>query len=155
MNLWSCLLAFTLHSYSPKRFFLTAKSRQHLHSKWNTWSTGRSLGSGSCLLFRLSSHPVQAAAWPHSFMSLVLQGLVLPHLFTSLLHCSWLWKCSAPKPHPFLCIWKTPGLVAKSSPTLTIPWTVACQAPLSMGFSREEYWSRLPFPSLGKHLPIF
>ena len=29
------------------------------------------------------------------------------------------------------------------------PWTVAHQAPLSMGFSRQEYWSRLPFPSLG------
>ena len=27
---------------------------------------------------------------------------------------------------------------------------VACQAPLSMGFSREEYWSGLPFPSSGK-----
>ena len=29
------------------------------------------------------------------------------------------------------------------------PWTVACQAPLSMGFSRQEYWSTLPFPSPG------
>ena len=29
------------------------------------------------------------------------------------------------------------------------PWTVACQAPLSMGFSRQEYWNELPFPSLG------
>ena len=28
-------------------------------------------------------------------------------------------------------------------------WTVACQAPLSLGFSREEYWSGLPFPPLG------
>ena len=27
------------------------------------------------------------------------------------------------------------------------PWTVALQAPLSMGFSRREYWSGLPFPS--------
>ena len=27
------------------------------------------------------------------------------------------------------------------------PWTVACQAPLSMGFSRQEYWSGLSFPS--------
>ena len=26
------------------------------------------------------------------------------------------------------------------------PWTVACQAPLSMGFSKQEYWSGLPFP---------
>ena len=28
-----------------------------------------------------------------------------------------------------------------------MPWTVAYQAPLSMGFSRQEYWSGLPFPS--------
>ena len=39
-------------------------------------------------------------------------------------------------------------LVAKSRPTVT-PWTVAHQTPLSLGFSRQEYWSRLPFPSLG------
>ena len=32
-------------------------------------------------------------------------------------------------------------------PTLVILWTVACQAPLSMGFSRRERWSGLPFPS--------
>ena len=29
------------------------------------------------------------------------------------------------------------------------PWTIACQVPLSMGFSRQEYWSVLPFPSPG------
>ena len=29
------------------------------------------------------------------------------------------------------------------------PWTVACQAPLSMGLSRQEYWSGLPFPPPG------
>ena len=29
------------------------------------------------------------------------------------------------------------------------PWTVAQQASLSMGFSRQEYWSGLPFPSPG------
>ena len=28
-----------------------------------------------------------------------------------------------------------------------VPWTVICQAPLSIGFSRWEYWSGLPFPS--------
>ena len=38
------------------------------------------------------------------------------------------------------------GLVTKSCLTLVTPWTVAHQAPLSMGFSREEYWSVLPFP---------
>ena len=39
------------------------------------------------------------------------------------------------------------GLVAKSSPTLMTPWTLACQSPLSMGFFRQGYWSGLPFPS--------
>ena len=29
------------------------------------------------------------------------------------------------------------------------PWTIACQAPPSMGFPREEYWNGLPFPSPG------
>ena len=29
------------------------------------------------------------------------------------------------------------------------PWTIAHQAPQSMGFSRQEYWSGLPFPSPG------
>ena len=29
------------------------------------------------------------------------------------------------------------------------PWTGACQAPLSMGFPRQEYWSGLPFPPPG------
>ena len=37
------------------------------------------------------------------------------------------------------------SLVAKSYLTLATPWAVACQAPLSMGFSRQEYWSGLPF----------
>ena len=36
----------------------------------------------------------------------------------------------------------------QSCPSVT-PWTVAHQAPLSMGFPRQEYWSGLPFPSLG------
>ena len=44
------------------------------------------------------------------------------------------------------------GLVAKSCPTLGTPWTVACQIPLSMGFSRQEYWNGLPFPSQGVEL---
>ena len=38
----------------------------------------------------------------------------------------------------FSCVWLFPT-----------PWTVACQAPLSMGFSRQEYWSGLPCPLPG------
>ena len=32
----------------------------------------------------------------------------------------------------------------QSDPTLSTPWTVACQAPLSIGFSGQEHWSGLP-----------
>ena len=35
------------------------------------------------------------------------------------------------------------------SDSLVIPWTVAGQAPLAMGFPRQEYWSGLPLPSPG------
>ena len=46
---------------------------------------------------------------------------------------------------PFCCC----CLVAQTSLTFATPWTVAHQAPLSMGFSRQEYWSGLPFSSPG------
>ena len=38
---------------------------------------------------------------------------------------------------------------AKSLQSYGTLWTVACQAPLSMGFPRQEYWSGLPFPFPG------
>ena len=41
------------------------------------------------------------------------------------------------------------GSAAQWCPTLCDPMTVAHQAPLSMGFPRQEYWSGLPFPSPG------
>ena len=43
--------------------------------------------------------------------------------------------------------WKV--LVAYLYPTLCYPVDCSPQAPLSMGFSRQEYWSGLPFPSPG------
>ena len=45
---------------------------------------------------------------------------------------------------------EVPGsLVPELYPTLETPWTIPRQAPLSMGFSRQEYWSESPFPSPG------
>ena len=41
------------------------------------------------------------------------------------------------------------GGVAQSCPTLVTPWNAAHQAPLSMGVSRQDHWSGVPFPSLG------
>ena len=44
----------------------------------------------------------------------------------------------------YLCVAKSKSLQSYS--TLCDPWTIAHQAPLSMGFSRQEYWSGLPCP---------
>ena len=43
---------------------------------------------------------------------------------------------------------KSESEVTQSWQLLATPWTAAYQAPLSMGFSREEYWSGVPLPSL-------
>ena len=40
-----------------------------------------------------------------------------------------------------------PGLISSHAQLFATPWTAAHQAPLSMGFSRQGYWSGLPFPS--------
>ena len=40
-------------------------------------------------------------------------------------------------------------MLTQSCLTLCDLWTVARQGPLSMGFPRQEYWSGLPFPTLG------
>ena len=45
----------------------------------------------------------------------------------------------------FIYIYAAVGADAQPFPTLLLPWTVAFQAPLPMQFSRQEYWSWLPF----------
>ena len=56
-------------------------------------------------------------------------------------------SCSS---RPYLDIGGGGGcLVTKLCRLFVSPWTVAHQAPLSMGFSRQEYWNGLPFPSPG------
>ena len=47
---------------------------------------------------------------------------------------------------------KSKSEVAQSCLTLVTPWTATHQAPLSMGFSRQEYWSGVPLSSLS-HRP--
>ena len=42
---------------------------------------------------------------------------------------------------------KSESEVAQSCPALATPWTAAYQAPPSMGFSRQKYWSGMPLPS--------
>ena len=57
-------------------------------------------------------------------------------------------------PSVLLSFWLPAQLVQLLCPTLAKPWTVPCQAPLSVGFSRQEYWSGYfllqgIFPTLG------
>ena len=47
------------------------------------------------------------------------------------------------------CMCMCAYLLAQSCPTLLAPWTVAHQAPPSVGFPRQEYWSGVPFPPPG------
>jgi len=50
---------------------------------------------------------------------------------------------------------KSESEVAQLCLTLSDPWTATYQAPLSMGFSRQEYWSGVPLPSLIQELLAF
>ena len=50
--------------------------------------------------------------------------------------CPFLLQCMKVKVNSLSRVW-----------LLATPWTAACQAPPSMGFSRQEYWSGLPLPS--------
>ena len=82
-------------------------------------------------------------------------------------HCRWLRTANSPALRK--CTRSTPSMWSSTFPRpprpqlfkrieclwlgrvqlFATPWTVAHQAPLSMGFSRQEYWSGLPFPSPG------
>ena len=63
----------------------------------------------------------------------------IPKACHGICYCWVLYMClSAHMLSRFSCVW-----------LFVTPWTVACQAPLSMGFSRQEYWRGLPGPPPG------
>ena len=60
-----------------------------------------------------------------------------------------LWDCSTSSSFPLLLIQLVRACMLSHFSHVRLfvtPWTVACQAPLSMGFSRQEYCSKLPYP---------
>ena len=82
--------------------------------------------------------------WENISQALTEHLLFLKHTMLS----SLLLSCFSPSAP--LSAWK--GCVAQLCPTLCepmTPWTIAHQAPLSMGFPRQEYWCRLPLPVPG------
>ena len=52
------------------------------------------------------------------------------------------------------CKWKVKVMSLSRVWLLATPWTAAYQAPSSMGFSRQEYWSVLPLPSLHDEISV-
>ena len=103
--------------------------------------------------------------WPYVFISpeylcksgiSVLSGTSVLHLLrktwffakaTAVLHSHPQYMRVPVSPHQHLLLFVV--LVTQSCLTLLTQWTVAHQAPLSMGFSRQEYWSGLPCPPPG------
>ena len=90
-------------------------------------------------------HKIFVDWWAHS---LVLCLLVFKH---TLLNKYYLSINMDTEPTSVTHAWKKFLLFSCSvmSNSYVTPWTVSCQAPLSMGFSRQEYWSGLLFPSPG------
>ena len=127
--------------------------------------------------FPCRAHPAMGSGTPHilGITSPCSPPLLLALLLTAALWCAVLSsEYRGPIPAPsllcpvshavyFVCFhnpgyessraqqgkWVVGSLATKSHPTLVNPWTVAHEVPLSMGFSRQEYWSALPFPPPG------
>ena len=71
------------------------------------------------------------------------------HPFIFLSVCLSTCLCIHPPIHPFtclsICLYHLTVCALSRVQLFVVPWTVACQTPLSMGFPRQEYWSGLPF----------
>ena len=102
---------------------------------------GQALGTqlwGSHQLSSASSQPglglrtVKLCLGTVSFLLRTENNICLVEVYRSIVTWPWKWV-----------------LVAQWCRLFVTPWTVACQAPLSMEFSRQEYWSGVPFPSPG------
>ena len=82
----------------------------------------------------------------------LLQGIFLIQGSNPCLLCLLLWQVDSlslvPPGKPIYACVHVKSLQLRPALCVTL-WTVACRASLSMGFSRQEYWSRLPCPPPG------
>ena len=75
----------------------------------------------------------------------LLQGIFPTQGLNPLLLCLLHWQVGSLPLAPL----RKPARFLSRVQLFVTPWTLACQAPLSMGLSRQEYWSGLPFPTPG------
>ena len=78
--------------------------------------------------------------------------MLLRHINSSLLAIGWIALCLLPKNVQTTAKWKVNVKLLNCVWLFATLWAVACQVPLSMGFSSKDNWSDWPFPSPG-HLP--
>ena len=133
METHSSILAWRIPwTEEPGGASLVAQMVKCLLTMWETWV--RSLGQEDPLEKGMETH-----SSIHAWLLLCMEAC--SHLCVIL-------SFQVPATGPF---WssesESESEVTQSCPTLCDPWTVAHQAPPSMGFSRQEYWSGLPFPS--------
>ena len=151
---------------------LVVKNPLAMKEPQETWvqSLGRESpggGNGNLLQYSCLENPMDRGAWWATVHGVAKSWTRLKRLSTTHTYIYRL-PCEPPSYHHFhptplghhralnwapCAIQQVPtlsvSLATKLCPTLVTPWTVVCQAPLSMGFSRQEYWSGLLFPSPG------
>jgi len=112
---------YTISSYFSQIFFM------HFCDVWTAAAAAKSLQLCPTLCDPIDGSP------PGSLIPGILQARILEWVAISFSNA---WK------------WKVKVKLLSRVRLLATPWAVAYQAPPSMGFSRQEYWSGVPFPSL-------
>ena len=110
------------------------------HWRMSRWSVWLGLGRLGGMLKEAwwvgyGTQLLRFKSWLHHFIARYLLGALGSYLWhegTNLIWFARTWCLACMLSH-FSCVW-----------LFATPWTVACQAPLSMGFSRQECWSLVP-----------
>ena len=145
-RVWECVGAPRAYFFIPTSFLYSSEYRNTEFSVSCFWAilggfavSWPSVWSGQAIIIRDQTGK-RKGPWNNFSQKVLASGALLPLFFLHLENQQsvfpWTFLLD------FACM-----LVSESCPTVATPWTVACQAPLSMGFSRQEYWSGLPFPS--------
>ena len=136
LSLYTVILLFgNMHSYNYGNAGLKWKAAGFENSAYNSLSAAAAKLLQSCLtLCNLIDGSPPGSAVPGILQARTLEWVAIS--FSS------------------ACKWKVKVKSLSCVQLLATPWTAAYQAPLSMGFSRQEYWSGVPLPSPIIHFSI-
>ena len=134
LSLYTVILLFrNMHSYNYGNAGLKWKSAGFENNAYNSVAAAAAKLLQSCLtLCNLIDGSPPGSAVPGILQARTLEWVAIS--FSS------------------ACKWKVKVKSLSHVQLLVTPWTAAYQAPLSMGFSRQEYWSGVPLPSPIIHL---